>query len=59
MPERTDTPFTNEHFAAYCLRMVGQPYWYGTAGYKCSKSLLTSKRNQYPDHYLEKNEGIY
>ena len=39
--------------------MVGQPYWYGTAGYKCSKSLLTSKRNQYPDHYLEKNEGIY
>ena len=59
MPERIETPFTNEHFAAYCLRMVGQPYWFGTAGYKCSKSLLTSKRNQYPDHYLEKNEGIY
>ena len=66
MTERTDTPvtrintpFTNEHFAAYCLRMVGQPYWFGTAGYKCSKSLLTSKRNKYPNHYLEKNEGIY
>ena len=24
MPERIETPFTNEHFAAYCLRMVGQ-----------------------------------
>ena len=23
-------PFTNAHFAAFCLEMVGQPYWYGT-----------------------------
>ena len=30
MAERIDTPFTNEHFAAYCLRMVGHPYWFGT-----------------------------
>lgn len=21
---------TNEHFAAFCRSMVGQPYWYGT-----------------------------
>lgn len=29
MAERINTPFTNEHFAAYCQRMVGQPI--GTA----------------------------
>ena len=30
MSERINTPFTNEHFAAFCLSMIGQPYWYGT-----------------------------
>ncbi len=30
MSDRINTPFTNEHFAAFCLAMVGQPYWYGT-----------------------------
>lgn len=30
MEQRITTPFTNEHFAAFCLSMVGQPYWYGT-----------------------------
>lgn len=30
MSERKDTPFTNEHFIAFCEKMVGQPYWYGT-----------------------------
>lgn len=30
MSERVQTPMTNEHFAAFCLAMVGQPYWYGT-----------------------------
>lgn len=33
MSERVNTPFTAEHFVAYCLRMVGHPYWYGTCGY--------------------------
>ena len=28
MTERIASPFTNEHFAAFCLSMVGQPYWY-------------------------------
>lgn len=51
MADRLNTPFTNEHFAAWCLRMVGQPYWYGTCGYKATKGLLTRKRNQYPSHY--------
>ena len=30
MSNRAETPFTNEHFAAWCLKMGGQPYWYGT-----------------------------
>ena len=38
MPDRIDTPLTNEHFAAFCLSMLGQPYWYGTALHKCSVS---------------------
>ena len=25
MPDRINTPFTNEHFAAFCLSMLGQP----------------------------------
>ena len=29
MAERINTPMTNEHFAAFCLSMIGQPYWYG------------------------------
>ena len=43
MPDRINTPFTNEHFAAFCLSMIGQPYWYGTALHKCSESLRASK----------------
>lgn len=27
---RIDTPFTAEHFVAWCQSMLGQPYWYGT-----------------------------
>ena len=26
MSDRINTPFTNEHFAAFCLSMLGQPY---------------------------------
>ena len=51
MSERVNTPFTAEHFAAYCLRMVGHPYWYGTCGYKATRSLLSRKAKQYPSHY--------
>ena len=32
MSDRKNTPFTNEHFAAFCGQMVGQPYWFGTCG---------------------------
>ena len=39
MSDRVNTPFTAEHFVAYCLRMVGHPYWYGTCGYQIPKLL--------------------
>ncbi|MBQ7656066.1 MAG: peptidoglycan-binding protein, partial [Clostridia bacterium] len=48
---RIDTPFTGEHFAAWCVKMIGQPYWYGTCVYKASDSLLSRKAKQYPSHY--------
>ncbi len=46
-----DIPFTNEHFADWCLKMVGQPYWFGCCVYKATKSLLKKKSRQYPSHY--------
>lgn len=59
MSERINTPFTNEHFAAYCLKMVGQPYWYGTCGYKATTSLLNRKATQYPSHYGSSRTSRY
>lgn len=51
MIDRVHTPFTNEHFAAFCLSMVGQPYWYGTCLYRCTDNLRARKANQYPSAY--------
>ena len=59
MVERINTPFTNEHFTAYCQRMVGQPYWYGTVVYKCSESLRSRKAKQYPSHYTASRMSRY
>ena len=59
MAERSNTPFTNEHFVAYCLKMVGQPYWYGTCGYKATTSLLNRKAKQYPSHYTSSRMSRY
>ena len=59
MPDRINTPFTNEHFAAFCLSMLGQPYWYGTALHKCSESLRASKARQYPSHYGSSRTSRY
>ena len=59
MSERINTPFTNEHFTAYCLKMVGQPYWYGTCGYKATTSLLSRKGKQYPSHYTSSRMSRY
>ena len=44
MSDRINTPFTNEHFVAFCLSMLGQPYWYGTVVYKCTENLRSRKR---------------
>ena len=51
MSERIKQPFTNEHFAAFCEKMVGQPYWYGTCCYKATESLRKRKTEQYPEYY--------
>lgn len=59
MTERIATPLTNERFAAFCLSMVGQPYWYGTVIYKCSDSLLSRKAAQYPSHYGSSRTARY
>ena len=59
MSERVQTPMTNEHFAAFCLSMVGQPYWYGTCLYKCTESLRSRKADQYPSHYGSSRTARY
>lgn len=56
---RVNTPMTNEHFAAFCLSMVGQPYWYGTCLYKCTESLRAKKANQYSSHYKDSRTSQY
>ena len=60
MPDRIDTPFTGEHFAEFCKKMLGQPYWYGTCLYRCTKDLARRKAAQYPAHYFaERNDQYY
>ena len=59
MSERINTPFTNEHFVAFCQSMLGQPYWYGTVVYKCTESLRARKANQYPSHYGSSRTNRY
>ena len=61
MPDRINTPFTNEHFADWCLKMAEKksPYWYGCCVYKASASRLASKSAQYPDHYGSNRTARY
>ncbi len=51
MSGRIDQPFTNEHFAAWCEKMVGRPYWYGACCYRATEVLLRKKRSRYPKRY--------
>ena len=46
-------------FVEACKRLVGMPYWYGTCIYPCSRSLLASKKDQYPTHYRESRMHKY
>ena len=59
MSERINTPYTSEHFVAFCLSMLDQPYWYGTVVYKCSESLRSRKAKQYPSHYKDSRTARY
>ena len=52
-------PLTNEHFAAWCLKMLGQPYWYASCLYKCTESLRARKAAQYPAHYGSSRTARY
>lgn len=44
--------YTSKEFVEFVKSMVGAPYWYGTCCYKATKSLLASKKRQYPKQYL-------
>ena len=59
MSERINTPFTNEHFVAFCEKMIGMPYWYGTVVYKCTENLRARKAKQYPAHYGSSRAARY
>ena len=59
MSERINTRYTAEHFVAFCLAMLGQPYWYGTCVYKCTESLRSRKAKQYPSHYDSSRTARY
>ena len=56
---RALVPFTNEHFVAFCEKMIGQPYWFGCCGYKATASLLTRKTKQYPSYYAASRMARY
>ena len=56
---RALVPFTNEHFAAFCQKMIGQPYWMGCCLYKATGSLLTRKTNQYTSSYAASRTARY
>ena len=56
---RALVPFTNEHFAAFCEKMIGQPYWFGCCLYKATGSLLSRKTNQYPSSYASSRTARY
>lgn len=56
---RVETSFTNEHFIAFCEKMLGQPYWYGTCLYKATGGLLSRKTSQYPFSYAASRIARY
>lgn len=57
--ERINTPYTNEHFVAFCEKMLDQPYWYRLVVYKCTESLRSRKAKQYPSHYKDNRTARY
>ena len=57
--QRVEIPFTNEHFMAFCEKMLGQPYWFGTCLYKATNTLLSRKTNQYSSSYAASRTARY
>lgn len=51
--------FTNYELVDYCRHMLGQRYWYGCIGYKCTQSLYEKKKKQFPNHYTAAREAQY
>ena len=51
--------FSAKALCDYARGFVGNPYWYGTCVYECTKSLLTRKTNQYPSHYTSGRMARY
>lgn len=50
---------TNIELVAWVVRLIGQPYWFGTCSYAATNSLLTRKRAQYPSHYRDNRLARY
>lgn len=44
---------SNNDIVQYAAAQLGHQYWYGTAGQKATKQLLTARRKQYPNYYDE------
>lgn len=53
--------FTGKQLAEYCEKVFKARwvYWYGTVGYRCTKSLYESKKRQYPAHYTSARTAGY
>ncbi|MBO5917365.1 MAG: peptidoglycan-binding protein [Oscillospiraceae bacterium] len=52
---------TGRQLAAHCEKVYKTKwvYWYGTCGYKCTRSLYESKKRQYPNHYTADRASGY
>lgn len=51
--------FKASELVAFCLSMIGMPYWYGTCVYNCTASLRSRKAKQYPSHYASSRTSRY
>ncbi len=51
--------FKASELVAFCLSMIGMPYWYGTCVYRCAESLRKRKAEQYPSHYSSGRTATY
>ena len=52
---------TGKQLAEYCEKVFAEKwvYWYGTYGQRCSSSLYSSKKAQYPSHYTSERAAGY